>query len=386
MTDETLAVRSDENPIIRDEELGRWRISTGRPAPQAHTRLVFLDSRKQLHSPDQPITLGEAVWGSLRRLYEVDMSEHEAELTSRLPCREQGLYFEVGLSFTWRVHDARRVVQQGLRDVRLVYSRHIETMVRRHSERFELKRRVEAERTIQDELAEPLVLDEGIVILRCVVSLTLDEEAEQTLAGQYRAVLASESRINDTKLNHTETEEAFVNQQLVGSQRGLHEEARLRREIELDDLRRARELAEAAHQRQLEDERMDQKFKRMERYQELLERGNISFILTMFLDEHPRDVDQLINLLVSERHNNADHSRALLSTLVGAGLINAAELDGTRRQLLANLHRDLGVDPLTGAHTPALATPRVDTLNEADDSRTAVPDTDEEGDVDDDTD
>jgi hypothetical protein len=397
-----------DNPILREEVLGRFSISAPRPVPRGDTRLVFVDSRGQLHAPQEPITLGEAVWGNLRRLYEVDVAEHAASAQTRLPCREKGFYFDVSLQFRWRVHLPERIVQDRRDDAPALCREHLVARLMEHSEQFGLEERQAAQEQLATKLADPMALDEGITILRCTVALGLDDEAERHLAERTRARFAGqtrelthEARIQDIQLSTVESQEEHVLEAQVGHQRGEHKLRQAQLEAQLDALRHERERAEEvhrieiaraneAHQRELARQEVEFELERMRLYGKALASGETTYVL-MFLDKHPGDADKLLQLLLSERDANFENSRKLVTTLIEHGLVDGADLDETTRRALRNLFEGLdtrAVDALlNGRRAPMLdATATEGSGGTPGAGATALPDAESDHDNDDDED
>lgn len=294
-----------DNPILRDEVLGRFSISAPRPVPTAHTRLVFVDSRGQLHAPLGPLTLGETVWRGLCRVYEVDMAEHAAECQFKLPCREKGFSFDADLRFAWRVHLPERIVQDGRTDVAPLYTWHLRSCLLEHSEEYGLEERETAQRALGAKLADQMMLAEGITILRCTLTLSLGTEAERYLADRTRALYAKEA---------------------LGRAR--------RAQLEEDEFRR----------------------ERMRRYKEAIASGDTSLVL-MLLDHNPGDVKEVIKLILEQRDATFDKSRDLVTLLRDEGLLDKAELDEATEQARRNLVDALNpraFDTLVTGTAPAL--------------------------------
>src|SRR5215813_6354541 len=110
-----------DNPILREEEMSRWNISQSRPVPRPDTRFVFTDGRGRTYAPPQPITIGEAIWGNLRRMHEVDMAEHSDSFDCQLPCQEKGFYFDAKVQLAWRVHSPEQIVTDRRTEVAGLY-------------------------------------------------------------------------------------------------------------------------------------------------------------------------------------------------------------------------------------------------------------------------
>jgi hypothetical protein len=356
-----------DNPILREEEMGRWDISTPRPVPKADTRLVFIDGRGKVFAPVQPITIGEAVWGNLRRMYEIDVAEHAASFESRLPCREKGFYFEVDIHLSWRIHDPAQIVADRRTDVGQIYRGYLTEALLEYSENYGLEQRVEAERALKAGLGVAAALPQGLTITSCRMGLSLGPEAEEHLANRTRAGFAVETGglEHEAKLIQFERDQAALARQhevdtLRGQHRGEHQKRQFEHEAEIAKLRRAMEIEQQEHERllasdraqhelQLEKQRLTHDLElsaqRREMYQQALDQGQLGLLL-LFLDKHPEDVGQLINLLRSDRHEIDQNSMRVLEGMLHAGLLDGPAMDETGRQALQNLLRGLRLDAL----------------------------------------
>jgi hypothetical protein len=192
------------NPILRAEPVQLFGARMKRPTPKAHTTVVYLGARNQLFHPEGPLTWSGLAFRNLQRLYEIDLSEHTAEVASWVPCRERGYYFDATVRLRWKVVHPDRIVRDGRRDVTPLYEDHVADVLRRHSERFSFEERLRAQQTMQCALDAEKDLDEGIRITRYFLELHLQEELEEhvapmltALAGRPRPSWSRASRTSD---------------------------------------------------------------------------------------------------------------------------------------------------------------------------------------------
>jgi hypothetical protein len=337
-----------ENPILGETELPRWSVSAPRPVPKANTRLVFVDGKGRVHAPAQPMTLSEVVWGGLRRMYEVDMREYPAKFHAQVPCREKGFSFDVDFELSWRVHDPERIVRDGRTDV---------------------------ERALKRALAGASTLPEGISVRNCALTLSLGAEADAHFKSRTIAEFATETRHIEhaatiDKARHDKVEVAAQDEieVLKGELRAQHRRRQLEEQQHLATLKSQVEIAEVKAQlavaelkqqleRQQEEHRLEieaerqraaikVKAERMDFYGKALESGSVASLIPIFLDEHPAEVGQLLNLLVAQHRDNRENAIKVLEAMLEAGMVNGRDLDETRRAALQNLLRGLSTSAL----------------------------------------
>ena len=347
------------NPILREEEMAGWRVSARRPIPKGNASLVFVDGRGQVHAAKQAVTLGEAVWGNLRRLYEVDTAEHDASFSGQLPCQEKGFSFDFTIQLSWQVHLPDQIVRDGRRDVAPLYTRYLTELCKEHSEEYGLEQRDQAERKLSEELVEPLVLPEGITLRRCSIDLSLGDEAEAHVAAEARArfdanraKLAHEARVQDARYATAEKGVTHELDILVGTQRGEHKRRQLDLEAELAEQRYKLEKLEADHKlalaRQQADFQMALQADRMTMYAQALSTGDLGLI-PLVLAQNPADAVKVLDLALEQRHVSFEQSRQLVATLLDADLVSGADLDPAKQTALRTLLGGLGSEALDAA-------------------------------------
>lgn len=348
-----------DNPIIREEEMTPWRLSARRPVPKGDSSLVFVDGRGRIHAAKQAITVGETVWGNLRRLYEVDTAEHDASFSGQLPCREKGFSFDFTLHLSWQVHRPEQIVRDGRRDVRPLYERYLTDRCKQYSEEYGLEDREEIERKLRQELSEPMVLDGGITVRRCTISLSLGEEAERHLASLTRAVfdareaeLAHKARVQGTRYATAEQHVIHELDTLKGEQEGEHKVREAQQEAALAALQRQRERLDAEHQldlaRQREAHQQELRLARMRMYEEALASSSYG-VIPLLLAQNPDDVREVLDLAIGQRASNFDGAAQLVKTLAEAQLIDGVDLDPAKQQALKTLLEGLGSEALDRA-------------------------------------
>jgi hypothetical protein len=382
-----------ENPILSEAELPRWNVSASRPVPKATSRLVFVDSKGRVLAPEHPMTLGEVVWGGLRRMYEVDIAEHRAQFHAQVPCREKGFSFDVEFQLSWRVNDPARIVQDGCEDVGPVYRSYLIERVSELSERYGLEDRLAAEQALKQALAGVSDLPEGISLRKCALTLSLGPEAHEHFRSRTLNAFDTETRhmrhadaLDEARLGKSELAAQDEIEVLKGELRAKHRLRQLEQEqelgtlknqlelqetqhrlalerqrqlaeataqLEIDELKRQLERQRAEHQLEIESQRgqrqLEVKLERMGFYKKALEGGNLASLIPLFLDEDSGNVGQLINLVVNQDRDNRENARKVLEVMLEAGVVNGRQLDDARRAALQKLLQGLNADPFGSA-------------------------------------
>lgn len=70
-----------------------------------------------LHGPNDRLTAGEARWGRIRTLYEVDVTEHRLDFKGTFPCKDDIGGFQATVTVSCQVIDPEAVVARGIIDV-----------------------------------------------------------------------------------------------------------------------------------------------------------------------------------------------------------------------------------------------------------------------------
>ena len=70
-----------------------------------------------LDGPGDRLTAGEVRWGQIRKLFEVDVTEHPLQFTAVFPCRDDTGGFKAEVALHCIVTDPAAVVRRGVRDV-----------------------------------------------------------------------------------------------------------------------------------------------------------------------------------------------------------------------------------------------------------------------------
>lgn len=383
---------SPENPIIAVREIkGRWRVTADRPAPDATSRMVYVDKAGRRFAPERPATTGEMLWRGIRHCYEVDVAEHQASFACEVPCKEKGFYFDAHVTLRWRVHDPDRIVADGRRDVRPVYEAYLVNRMAGLSEQYSLENRLDAERALAAAIAEKVTLPEGVLLYGCTVRLTVDDRAEAQFRSRTTAEFDKESReqrssafVHEQELRLNETTAANEVERLRREQELRHQVAELqakqqiaelqrqlkemeqRHQLELDRVRRLgeaqtqvevtrierdEELRKAEHDMALEARRshhgLEIKIERVEFYRKELEGGNVAALIPILLEESPDTIGQVVNLMLAQHRDNIENNRKILQAMLEASMVNGRDLDETRRTALRNI--------LEGLSTGALA-------------------------------
>ncbi|HTC69576.1 MAG TPA: hypothetical protein VK662_08415, partial [Acidothermaceae bacterium] len=101
---------------------------------------------RALESPRDRLTPGEARWGQVRTLYEVDVTEHQLEFEDTFPCRDDVGGYRAVIKFACKVRDATDVVTRGTHDVSRVVVPLLTETLRRTCGEFEAEEHQAAEK------------------------------------------------------------------------------------------------------------------------------------------------------------------------------------------------------------------------------------------------
>jgi hypothetical protein len=89
-----------------------------------------------LDGPGDRLTAGEVRWGQIRKLFEVDVTEHPLQFTAVFPCRDDTGGFKAEVALHCIVTDPAAVVRRGVRDVARVLFPPVTETLRRVCGRF----------------------------------------------------------------------------------------------------------------------------------------------------------------------------------------------------------------------------------------------------------
>jgi uncharacterized protein YegL len=146
--------------------------------------VVYSTSDGKLEYLDRTIGFSESILPRFSYRYDVDTSDHECAVQvpeKTLPATLDAFYFEATLTVGFRVSDPIEIVRREIRDgLALVHDRLI-TLIRPIARRYDIERAAEAEDKINQTLATPQALAEGVLVYRAHVALAPDATARKYL-------------------------------------------------------------------------------------------------------------------------------------------------------------------------------------------------------------
>jgi hypothetical protein len=166
------------DPILgQPREPSKFSILEPREAAEPGVALVLLRDTVGLQAVRQPrlLTAGELLFGRIRRIYRVDMTEHKLEWQSWLHSQGDAWVLLAHVQLRCRVSDPVRVVQENVRDAYGVMEPLLAERMRGTIEGYGLQARAEAERAITRDLRQDAHLSEFFELRWVGVRLELDE-------------------------------------------------------------------------------------------------------------------------------------------------------------------------------------------------------------------
>jgi len=242
-------------------------------------------------------------------LYQVDTAEHQSTYTLELPAKEDALGFRAQIQATWGVTDPCEAVNTKLTDADPLVRPHLEHTLRAISRTFSVEQRQDAERAMLNHFASngPERLPQGVSLIRCALTLDLDESTSQHLRGRVQHRRTQETRFNEHDIRVQDTsltiEEDKRLQQLKKQQADF-------------DLERKR--AEEEHRLELEKMRMSF-------YVDALNAGHMNLI-ALRLASNREDVNDVISLFMNQRQVDYEAARGMLTALLESNLVNRKDV------------------------------------------------------------
>jgi hypothetical protein len=297
----------EPDDIVRQEDCGRAALRALRVSSEGPVTTVFRDDRRDWYVPTRPPTAADIMLRPPKAVYTVDTAEHPERFDVELPSREEAFFFRAAVAVVWQVRDAVAAVATGLSHPEETYRPQVDSVLRRVARTYSIESSAAAERAMNDEFAVPLPTSQGVVVTRCNVELSLDEQTQEHVASRTLAERSRETR---------DLEHEAVKQESELSQR----EALLSNQLELQAAEHQQELAEMAgkHERQLLEERMGF-------YANALAGGNFNLIALKLADSN-EDVDDVISLIMRQRNLDFDGARGMLTSMIEEGLVNRSQV------------------------------------------------------------
>jgi hypothetical protein len=360
------------NPLVDEGDFASFSLRQSRPVPRASTALVLQRNSGELFVPAQAVTVGETLFGGLRRWYEVTLRNHHFDFSYRLPSKEEALFFDARIQVICRVSRPLVVVRSEITDVEGLCKEHLVPWLCGVSRGYGIEQSADVERAVREEFAHSslrLEEDYGVALVRCGVRVKLDEETERHVAARTLATRDREAAERDSATERvrlkSQHEIDALREELAASER----EVRTLRDHEhgLEVARNRAEQLEVEHQaealeqhyrQKLEKERhaheLELKQQRMEFYRRAAELGDQSLLLLQ-LTEHPDDVRSVIEFLAQRDESIRLNGTRITEALIRGDLLTRSDSSQLReevvKQLIGQMHA-----PSVGltTQTPAL--------------------------------
>jgi len=332
---------ADVNPYITRTEPTRGSLLKSRPVPGADSATVFLDKRGRLYGLDRPLTVGEAAWDTPKAVFEVDIAVHPITFELQVPAAEEAFSFNTKVVAHWRIVDPTAAVESNLSNPDLVVRSGVERRLRKISRGFAIEDSADAENAIRAHFAHmPVHLVQGIALVDCMVSLSLDGSTKKHVAARTHAKRERES----IKSRH---ETAQLNTRLS------IEQASAQQLLEAQQARFAQEMAAQAEKHKLEIEQMNMQF-----YSQALGEGNLNLI-ALRLSSNRDDVNDVINLFMRQRELDYEGARGMLNSLLENRLVNKRDVADIMARATAVVADHMTRAPFDMARPVLSATPEM---------------------------
>jgi hypothetical protein len=142
------------SPILRDKQVGPWRILGTRPKPRPDSVLVYATTDGVFKTLDRPMTAGEWAFRGLRRIFEVDMATRRQVVSFSLPSKWDVPPFRATLEIWWRVVDPAQIVRERIADVGELFVAKQMVELREVARKFPYANTSGAERALNEHLPE----------------------------------------------------------------------------------------------------------------------------------------------------------------------------------------------------------------------------------------
>ncbi len=306
--------------ILSQQPVNRMQFSA--PPLKAGVTVVYSRADGTVEKLDHRLTFTEALSGTYRNVYEVDIARHETHLSTGgrdLPTRDDRFSFVANVTIHWQATHPEAVVREGVRDGGPVVSGRVMALLRAISRRYRITECEQVEREINElHLSGPIVITEyGISIHSISAFVTLDDAARQYLQEQ-------------------------------------------------EQIERQKDLASRSHVLNVDVLRNEQELERhrMEAVQTGVQ-GELELI-ALHLRHHPDEALQVLQMMHSrqqelekQRQARFGSSDEIFTKMLDSGLVQAADVEDIRRQVLQNTLNAVGGTPAPtqNALSPAPALP-----------------------------
>ncbi|MQY29194.1 hypothetical protein [Nocardia aurantia] len=346
--------RSDLLQYARMTWADWWKF---RPVSGGHWVTVTMDAAGELRPIDRrPTTFINLPTG----VYWVDTSIHHASLRLELPAAEGVLNFLADVDLSWRIVNPVQAVQDRVVNGENIYRPFVEHELRVRSRRFEAARFTEAEEHVNNTfVVRPVELPCGAALLNCKVRLRPEPDTFGHLKQRIFDARAAEHRAAE---NRAQLNAVRLTMQENEAEHGLASQS----------ARFEHELAALAERNRLELEQAG-----IAHYAKTLQDGGIEMLLALRLASGRTDVDDVIQMVMTERKVDLDTAKGIVEALLGQRLYNKRDVAPLMAGVSAVIQKQVKHPPL-GAPTPEPARQLT--------GSNPVSDADESDDADDDSD
>lgn len=174
----------DQCPIIDEHPVGSFGMYPG-SLVKARLAVVVITARGEyIAYHDRPPTTRELVRKRVRFVSEVDMGHHRTQITGTVPAADDTFEFCVDMNLHWHVSEPRKVVRDGIRNVRTALQPLLLARIRPITRQFRPEESADAEEKVNVELAR------------------IPEAAEFGIEAEVVAILRMEDSVrNEFRLN-----------------------------------------------------------------------------------------------------------------------------------------------------------------------------------------
>jgi hypothetical protein len=298
----------EDNSFITRLEVSRSGLLKSRPIPGADIATVFLSKRGKLYNLDRPLTSGEIAWDTPTLLFEVDTAVHVTTFELQLPAEEEAFNFGARVVAHWRIGDPEAAVKNKLSEPERLVKPSVEEQLREISRYYPIERSADAEREIKKHFASgPILLVQGVTLMRCMVSLRLDKSTIGHVASRTHAMRKRERLADDHQTSQLDIKHAL-------------EQASIKQQLEQQEATFSQLLAAQKEEHDLKLERM-----KMDFYSQALSEGNLNLI-ALRLSSNRDDVKDVINLFMRQRELDYEGARGMLNSLLENRLVNKRDV------------------------------------------------------------
>lgn len=187
--------RLEHCPIIDEHSIGSFGIYPG-SLVKARMAVVVITARGEyIAYRDRPPTTRDLVRKRARFVSQVDMGQHRTEIIGSTPAADDRFDFEFAVHLRWHVSEPKKVVRDGVRDVRAALEPLLLARMRPITRLFQPEQAADAESKVNDviatisEAAELGITAEAIARLRMEDTVRDEFRLDRKVAA-YRKIIA----------------------------------------------------------------------------------------------------------------------------------------------------------------------------------------------------